>query len=213
MIFGSGYNIHLSGSSTSGTMEYQPPFMHMTEAQNASIRTIVEENGKKLHLFIRNRVREPEDADDIFQDVMYELTEAYRLMQPIEKIAAWLFRVARNKITDSYRKKKPERLGDQMVVRGNDDDEHLFLEDLLKGTEQSPDSEFDQSLLWEAIEGALNELPPDQREVFLNHEIEGMSFQEMAVASGVSLNTLLSRKRYAVLSLRKRLRDIYDELM
>ncbi|MFN8165029.1 MAG: sigma-70 family RNA polymerase sigma factor [Bacteroidia bacterium] len=187
--------------------------MAMTEGQNETIGKVVKENGKRLFDFIRNRVREPEEAEDIFQDVMVELTQSYRMMQPIEKMAAWLFRVARNKITDKYRKKKPVLLEDQLVYQGGEDDDQLFLNDLLRSNTNSPDMDFDQALIWEAIEMALDELPKEQREVFIKHELEGISFKEMADASGESLNTLLSRKRYAVLALREKLRYLYDELM
>lgn len=184
---------------------------YMTQAQNDSIRNVVRENGKKLFDFIRNRVDEQEEAEDIYQDVMFELTNAYRMMQPIEKMAAWLYRVARNKITDKYRKKKPDRLQDKVVYR--DDEDHLYLEDLLKSSAESPDKDFDQALIHQALEEALDELPSEQREVFIKHELEGLSFNEIAEESGVAVNTLLSRKRYAVLHLREKLRSLYEELV
>ena len=187
--------------------------LEMTQNQNDSIGEIVQENGKKLLEFIRHRVREPEEAEDIFQDVMIELTQSYRLMQPIEKMAAWLYKVARNKIIDNYRKKKPARLDDQLVFRKSDESEHLYLQDLLKSSSQSPDSDFDQALIFEAIQLALSELPAEQREVFIQHELEGKSFKEMTEETGLSTNTLLSRKRYAVLALRNKLQFLYDELM
>lgn len=187
--------------------------LEMTQNQNDSIGEIVQENGKKLLEFIRHRVREPEEAEDIFQDVMIELTRSYRLMQPIEKMAAWLYKVARNKIIDNYRKKKPTRLDDQLVFRKSDESEHLYLQDLLKSSSQSPDSDFDQALIFEAIQLALSELPAEQREVFIQHELEGKSFKEMTEETGLSTNTLLSRKRYAVLALRNKLQFLYDELM
>ncbi|HNP50055.1 MAG TPA: sigma-70 family RNA polymerase sigma factor [Bacteroidia bacterium] len=185
----------------------------MIKEQDDSIREVIQQNGKKLFDFIRNRVREPEDAEDIFQDVLFELTTSYRLMQPIEKMAAWLYRVARNKITDQYRKKRPDRLEDQFVFRKGDDEDQLFLQDLIRSTSLSPDREFDQAMIWEAIEQAMDELPPEQRDVFIKHELEGISFNEMVEQSGVSLNTLLSRKRYAVLHLRERLQSLYDEIV
>lgn len=187
--------------------------LEMTKSQNDTIGEVVRENGKRLLDFIRNRVREPEEAEDIFQDVMIELTQSYRMMQPIEKMAAWLFRVARNKITDNYRKKRPVLLDDQFVYRGSDDDEQLYLQDLLKSSSQSPDSDFDKALIYEAIELALEELPDEQREVFVQHELEGKSFKEMAEETGLSQNTLLSRKRYAILALRNKLQFLYSELM
>lgn len=187
--------------------------LEMAGSQNESIGQVVRENGKRLFDFIRNRVREPEEAEDIFQDVMVELTQSYRMMQPIEKMAAWLFRVARNKITDNYRKKRPVLLEDQLIYHGGDDDDQLFLNDLLRSSSASPDREFDQALIWEAVELALDELPKEQRDVFVKHELEGISFKEMVDETGESMNTLLSRKRYAVLALREKLQYLYDELM
>ncbi len=186
--------------------------VEMTQDQNETISEVMRENGTKLFSFIRNRVREQEEAEDIFQDVMFELTASYRLMQPIEKMAAWLYRVARNKITDKYRKKRPVLLNDQMVYKGDDDD-HLFLQDLIKSSEESPDKDFDQALIQIALESALDELPFEQRDVFIKHELEGLSFKEISNETGESVNTLLSRKRYAVLHLREKLRDLYEELM
>ncbi len=186
--------------------------VEMTQDQNETISEVMRENGTKLFSFIRNRVREQEEAEDIFQDVMFELTASYRLMQPIEKMAAWLYRVARNKITDKYRKKRPVLLNDQMVYKGDDDD-HLFLQDLIKSSEESPDKDFDQALIQIALESALDELPFEQRDVFIKHELEGLSFKEISNETGESVNTLLSRKRYAVLHLREKLRDLYVELM
>jgi len=187
--------------------------LEMTKSQNDSIGEVIQDNGKRLFDFIRNRVREPEEAEDIFQDVMIELTQSYRMMQPIEKMAAWLFRVARNKITDNYRKKKPVLLDDQFSYRGDDDGEPLYLQDLLKSSSKSPDSDFDRALIYDAIEMALDELPPEQREVFVKHELEGISFKEMSEETGLSQNTLLSRKRYAVMALRNKLQFLYSELM
>jgi len=184
----------------------------MTQSQNESIHEVIQENGKKLFAFIRNRVNETEEAEDIFQDVMYELTESYRLMQPIEKMAAWLYRVARNKITDKYRKKRPQLLDDQVVRQGNDE-EPLFINDLLKSNSESPDREFDQALIQVALEQALDELPKEQRDVFIKHELEGLSFKEIADESGEPVNTLLSRKRYAVIHLREKLKELYEELI
>lgn len=185
----------------------------MIKEQDDSIRDVIQQNGKKLFDFIRNRVREPEDAEDIFQDVLFELTTAYRMMQPIEKIAAWMYRVARNKITDQYRKKRPDLLEDQLIFRSQDDDDQLFLQDLIRSSSLSPDREFDQALIWDAVEQALEELPAEQREVFIKHELEGITFNEMVETTGLSLNTLLSRKRYAILHLRERLKGLYDEII
>lgn len=187
--------------------------LEMTKSQNDSIGEVIQDNGKRLFDFIRNRVREEEEAEDIFQDVMIELTQSYRMMQPIEKMAAWLFRVARNKITDNYRKKRPVLLDDQFSYRGNDEDEPLYIQDLIKSSGKSPDSDFDRALIYDAIEMALEELPFEQREVFVKHELEGKSFKEMAEETGLSQNTLLSRKRYAVMALRDKLQFLYTELM
>jgi RNA polymerase sigma factor (sigma-70 family) len=183
----------------------------MTKTQNDKIQEVVRENGSKLLAFIRSRVNGQEEAEDIFQDVMYELTESYRIMQPIEKMAAWLFRVARNKITDNYRKKRPLLLDDRKVYQG-DDNEDLFLQDLLRSDTKSPDRDFDLSLIQEALEMALDELPAEQRDVFIWHELEGLSFREISEKSGQPLNTLLSRKRYAVMQLREKLQYLYKEL-
>ena len=142
-----------------------------------------------------------------------ELTQSYRMMQPIEKVAAWLYRVARNKITDKYRKKRTFSLEDQQSFRGNDDGEQLYLQDLLRSNSESPDSKFDKTLIYNAIELALDELPTEQREVFIQHELEGKSFKQIAEDTGISINTLLSRKRYAILALRKNLQELYNELM
>ena len=187
--------------------------LEMTKSQNDSIGEVIQDNGKRLFDFIRNRVREEDEAEDIFQDVMIELTQSYRMMQPIEKMAAWLFRVARNKITDNYRKKRPVLLDDQFSYRGNDEDEPLYIQDLIKSSGKSPDSDFDRALIYDAIEMALEELPPEQRVVFVQHELEGKSFKEMAEETGLSQNTLLSRKRYAVMALRDKLQFLYTELM
>jgi RNA polymerase sigma factor (sigma-70 family) len=153
--------------------------------------------------FIRQRVPDEVDAEDILQDVFYELVEAYRLMKPITHAGAWLFRVARNKIIDLFRGTKIE------IV---DDGERLFLEDLVPSSEAGPDAVYARAVLLEEIEAALGELPTDQREVFIAHEVEGHSFRDLATETGVSVNTLLSRKHYAVLHLRSRLRTIYEGL-
>ncbi len=152
---------------------------------------------------------DPGDAEDILQDVFYELVEAYRLMKPIEQVGAWLFRVARNRITDRFRKKKPLLVSDLSEVK--QEGEMPSLEELLPSPEAGPDAAYARSLLLDELENALEELPDEQREVFVAHEFEGRSFKDLAAESGVSVNTLLSRKRYAALHLRERLREIYDE--
>jgi len=183
---------------------------HMADDQDRRISEAVTHEQARLRNFIRRRVPDPRDAEDILQDVFAELVEAYRLMKPIEQVGAWLFRVARNRITDLFRKKKPEALADQQAVTA--EGETLLLEDLLASKDAGPDAAYAQSILIEELEDALDELPNEQREVFVSHEIEGRSFKELAAASGLPVNTLLSRKHYAVLHLRRRLQAIYKEL-
>jgi RNA polymerase sigma factor (sigma-70 family) len=175
------------------------------------ISEVVKREQSRLHNFIRRRVPDPRDAEDILQDVFYELVEANRLLMPIEHVTGWLFRVARNRITDLFRKKSPERFSDTAVARNDDDDERLQLEDLLPSPDAGPEALYARNVLLGELELAVDELPQEQREAFVAHELEGRSFKEMAAATGVSVNTLLSRKRYAVLHLRERLQSIYDE--
>src|SRR6266480_808559 len=183
----------------------------MALEQDQRISEVVRREQSRLGNFIRRRVPDPRDAEDILQDVFYELVEANRLLMPIEHITGWLFRVARNRITDLFRKKKPDSFSDAAVE--DEDGELLRIEDLLPSPDAGPEALYVRSVLLDELELAIDELPEEQREVFLAHELEGRSFQEMAVETGVSLNTLLSRKRYAVLHLRERLRSIYDEFM
>ncbi len=183
----------------------------MSLEQDRRISDVVQRERSRLGNFIRRRVADPRDAEDILQDVFYELVEANRLLMPIEHVTGWLFRVARNRITDLFRKKRPESFSDVAVA--GDDGELLLLEDLLPSPDAGPDALFARGVLLEELEFALDELPEEQREVFVAHEIEGRSFKEMAAASGVSINTLLARKRYAVLHLREQLRSVYDEFM
>ena len=180
----------------------------MSLEQDRRISDVVKREQSRLRNFIRRRVPDPLDAEDILQEVFYELVEANRLLMPIEHITGWLFRVARNRITDLFRKKKPESLSAAAV---SDDEDSLQLEDLLPSPDAGPDALYARSVLLDELEFALDELPDEQREVFVGHEIEGRTFKEMAAETGVSVNTLLSRKRYAVLHLRERLRSIYDE--
>src|SRR5512136_577559 len=177
--------------------------------QNRRISEVLEREQSRLRHFIRRRVPDPRDAEDVLQDVFYELVEANRLLMPIEHVTAWLFRVARNRITDLFRKKKPESFSDTAVA--GEDDEVLQLEDLLPSPDAGPEALYARNVLLDELEFALDELPEEQREVFVAHEIEGRRFKEMAAEAGVSVNTLLSRKRYAVLHLRKRLQGVYDE--
>ena len=181
----------------------------MTLEQDQRISDVVEREQSRLRNFIRRRVPDPLDADDILQEVFYELVEANRLLMPIEHVTGWLFRVARNRITDLFRKKKPERFADADVT--DDDGAMLHIEDLLPSPDAGPDALYARSVLLDELESALDELPEDQRDVFVAHEMEGRSFKELAAETGVNLNTLLSRKRYAVLHLRERLQNIYEE--
>ena len=183
----------------------------MTREQDRRISAAVEKEQSRLRKFIRRHVPDPGDAEDILQDVLYELVEAYRLMKPIEQAGAWLFRVARNRITDRFRKKKAMLVSDLAQVE--EDGEMSSLQELLPSPDAGPEAAYARSLLLEELEDALEELPNEQREVFIAHEFEGRSFKELAAKSGVSVNTLLSRKHYAVLYLRERLREIYDDLM
>jgi len=180
----------------------------MANEQDQRISEAVVREQHRLRNFIRRRVPDRRDAEDILQDVFSELVEAYRLMQPIEQAGAWLFRVARNRITDLFRKKKPEALQDQWVVAGG---ESFALEDVLASPDAWPDEVYARSLLLDELEDALEELPEEQREVFIAHEMEGRSFKELAVESGIAVNTLISRKHYAVTHLRRRLRAVYEE--
>jgi RNA polymerase sigma factor (sigma-70 family) len=182
----------------------------MSLEQDQRIADVVKREQSRLRNFIRRRVPDPRDAEDILQDVFYRLVEANRLLMPIDHITGWLFRVARNRITDLFRKKMPERLGDTAVA-DEDDDERLQLEDLLPSADAGPEALYARTVLLDELEAAVDELPEEQRAVFVAHEVDGRSFKEMAAETGVSINTLLSRKRYAVRYLRERLQDVYDE--
>jgi len=177
--------------------------------QDQRISQVVDRERARLLNFIRRRVPDPRDAEDILQDVFSELVEANRLLMPIDHITGWLFRVARNRIIDLFRKKKTVNFSDTSIE--DEDDELLQFEDLLPSPDAGPDALYARSVLIAAFELAVDELPPEQREVFVAHEIEGLSFKEIAARTGVGMNTLLSRKRYAVLHLRERLQGIYDD--
>ena len=183
----------------------------MALKQDQRISEVVKREQSRLRNFIRRRVPDPRDAEDILQDVFYRLVEANRLLMPIEHVTGWLFRVARNRITDLFRKKKPEAFSDAAIA--DEDGELLQIEDLLPSPDAGPDALYVRNVLLDELELALDELPGEQREVFVAHELEGRSFKELAAETGVSVNTLLSHKRYAVLHLRERLQDIYDEFM
>jgi|SRR5438552_2502951 len=181
----------------------------MITEQDQRISEAIEREKTRLRNFIGRRVADPSDAEDILQEVFYELVEAYRLMKPIEQVGAWLFRVARNRITDLFRKKKPQASTNDSAIA--EDGEAVTLEDLLPSPDAGPEALYARTMLLEELEDALEELPDEQREVFLAHEIEGRSFKELAAETGLSVNTLLSRKHYAVVHLRDRLRAVYDE--
>jgi len=181
----------------------------MAIEQDQRISEVVKREQSRLRNFIRRRVPDPRDAEDILQDVFYELVEANRLLMPIEHVTGWLFRVARNRITDLFRKKKPESFGDTGIA--DEDGDLLEIEDLLPSHDAGPEELYLRNVLLDELELAVDELPEEQREVFVAHELEGRSFKEMAAETGVSVNTLLSRKRYAVLHLRERLQSVYDE--
>src|SRR5206468_1778663 len=202
------YNIcrpHPSTSSVKAAVRRD----RMALEQDQRIADVVTREQSRLRSFIRRRVPDPRDAEDILQDVFYELVEANRLLMPIDHVTGWLFRVARNRITDLFRKKRPENFSDSTV--GDENDEMLQLEDLLPSPDAGPEALYARHALVDELVQAVAELPTEQREVFIAHELEGRSFKDMAAASGVSVNTLLSRKRYAVLHLRERLQSIYDE--
>jgi RNA polymerase sigma factor (sigma-70 family) len=182
----------------------------MTREQDQRISDVVNREQPRLRNFIRRRVPDPRDAEDILQDVFYALVEANRLLMPIEHVTGWLFRVARNRITDLFRKKKPA--GFHAIAVSDEDVELLQLEDLLPSPDAGPEALYARNVLLDELAMAVDELPADQREVFVAHELEGLSFKEIASETGVNVNTLLSRKRYAVLRLRQRLQSIYDEL-
>jgi RNA polymerase sigma factor (sigma-70 family) len=173
------------------------------EVSRARIADIFRREQARLLNFVRQRVADEQDAEDILQDVFYELVEAGSLMKPVEQAGAWLFQVARNRIVDLFRKRKPVQFSD----------DEMSFENLLPSPEAGPDAAYARSLLWVELEDALEELPAEQRDVFIAHEIDGQSFKEMSEETGISVNTLLSRKRYAVLHLRERLKEIHEEIL
>jgi len=181
----------------------------MTTEQDRRISEAVEGERTRLRNFIRKRVADQADAEDILQDVFYEFVEAYRLMKPIERVGAWLYRVARNRIIDLYRRRRTDPLREAPAAMEEGDLPKL--EDLLPSPDSGPEAEFARNVLLAELDEALEELPEEQREVFLAHEFEGRSFKELAAETGLSVNTLLSRKHYAVLHLRRRLQAIFAE--
>jgi RNA polymerase sigma factor (sigma-70 family) len=170
-----------------------------TGEQNRRIAEIVTRESPRLRNFIRRRVADPRDVEDILQDVFYAFVETNRLLMPIEQVTGWLYRVARNRIIDLFRKQKPEELPQ--------------VEEVLPAAAPGPDEHYERRVLLDALGAALAELPKEQREVFLAHEFEGRTFNELAAETGVSVNTLLSRKRYAVQRLRRQLQEIHDDFM
>jgi RNA polymerase sigma factor (sigma-70 family) len=181
-----------------------------SSAQDREISATVRRERGRLLAFIRRRVLDAAEAEDVLQEALYELVAAHRLMQPVESAGAWLMRVARNRIIDRFRKKKPELLADQGVEFDEDDDAGS-LEDLLPSPDDGPDAVAIRELMLEQIAAALDELPREQREVFVAQELEGASFKELSARWNVGVNTLLSRKRYAILHLRQRLQAVYLE--
>jgi RNA polymerase sigma factor (sigma-70 family) len=176
--------------------------------QNRRLSDVIQGEYRRLFQFIRKRVGDQGEAEDILQDVFYELIEAYRLMQPIEQVGAWLYRVARNRIIDRFREQK--RNDSRAGVR---EEESLLMEDLLPSPDAGPEAAYARAVLLEELEAAIEELPEEQRSVFVAHELEGRSFKEIAEETGLNINTLLSRKRYAILHLRRRLKAIYEEFI
>jgi RNA polymerase sigma factor (sigma-70 family) len=181
----------------------------MALEQDQRISEVVKREQSRLRNFIRRRVPDPLDAEDILQDVFYKLVEANRLLMPIDHVTSWLFRVARNRITDLFRKMRPESFSDSAIE--DEEGELLQIQDLLPAADDGPEALYARSVVLDELELAIDELPQEQREVLVGHELEGRSFKEMSAESGVSVNTLLSRKRYAVLHLRERLQSIYHE--
>jgi RNA polymerase sigma factor (sigma-70 family) len=182
----------------------------MTAEHDQRILEAIELEQTRLRNFIWRQVADRADAEDILQDVFYEFVRAYRLAKPIEQAGAWLFRVARNRIIDFFRRRKPEMLPNQPMAM-SEDGEELTLEGLLPSPDGGPEAAYARNVLLEELDAALDELPQEQRDVFVAHELEGRSFKELAAETGLSLNTLLSRKHRAVIHLRERLQVIYDE--
>jgi RNA polymerase sigma factor (sigma-70 family) len=188
----------------------EPPHALLVTDKNSEIAALVLRETSRLSAFIKRRVRDVGDADDILQDVFHEFVRAYRLPEPIEQVSSWLFRVARNRIIDRYRKKQDSPAVDLGVVLGEEATPER-LDVPLPGVDSGPEAALARAMLLEALQNALRELSDEQRAVFVAHEVEGLSFKEIAARTGVPLNTLLGRKRHAVLQLRARLQPIYDE--
>ncbi len=218
---GSGKSLAIGDSTISQPLVRLHPWMNdaaslrqmeldrMALEKNQRVSDVVGREQARLRNFIRRRVPDPGDAEDVLQDVFYRLVEANQLLMPIEHVTGWLFRVARNRITDLFRKKQPENFSDLAVA--GEEDEGASFEDLLPSPDAGPEAVFARNVLLDELELALDELPEEQREVFVAYELEGRSFKDLAAETGVNLNTLLARKRYAVLHLRERLQRVYDE--
>lgn len=177
--------------------------------QNRLFSEAMERNWPRLRNFLGRYARDTGEVEDILQDVFYELLEAYRMMKPIEHVSSWLFRVARNRVVDLFRRRKIASLSEP--AKGGEDSLLLTLEDLLPSSHEGPDAIYARRIMLETIEEAIEELPKEQRDIFIAHEVMGISFKDYAAESGIGINTLLSRKRYAMLSLRQRLQSFYDE--
>jgi len=172
--------------------------------------TFATERGR-LFNFIKTRVADPSDAEDILQDVFFQFWQGYNTIENLERVTSWLFRVARNKIIDRYRKLKPTTFSELEVVHDSEEPP-LLLADILGNNSGTPEDDYYRELIWDSIEKVLAEMPKKQRDVFVWHELEDLSFREMAEKTGESINTLLSRKRYAINFLRQRLKTLYDEI-
>ena len=179
--------------------------------QDRQIAEVLAEQKSRLKNFIRKRVPNPADAEDLLQEVLFELVQAHRLLMPIETVTGWLYRVARNRITDLFRKKKPEPFADAALE--DEEGDLLHIEDLLPSPDAGPEALYFRQVLLDELSAAIAELPDDQRAVFVAHELEGRSFKDLTAETGVNINTLLARKRYAVLHLRHRLQSIHDEFL
>ena len=190
----------------------KPARIARMQEEDRRLSEILAEDRARLRDFIRRRVPNEADAEDLLQEVFYEVIAAYRLMAPVERWSGWMFRVARNRIIDRFRKKRLESMASASSIASEDGD-RLFLEDVLPSLEAGPEAAYARRMLLDELEEAIDELPEDQRIVFVAHEIDGLSMRDIAERTGVGINTVLSRKRYAVLYLRRRLQTIYDEFM
>lgn len=189
----------------------QPETIHQ---QDGIIQQAVVKNRSRLIDFIRRRVPDSFDAEDIAQDVFFELVETYRLMKPVEQLASWLFSVARHKITDLYRKQKTTPLETQSAIApDSDDDDFLMLADLLSSADDTADNKMMREAVMETLDEALDELPEEQRDAFVMHELDGLKFEEISAITGTPVKTLISRKRYAVMHLKQRLQYLYDDFL